>query len=81
MEAPFPLSLLPFKFTKVSIGVTCVVVLVFVFFLATVLVTDEAEVVAEVDDAEVDAAEVAEVDDAEVGSGVDSGVAGMASDN
>ena len=59
-----------------SISVTCVVVLVFAFFLATVLVTDEAEVVAEVDDAE-----VAEVDDAEVGSGVDVGVARMASDN
>ena len=76
MEAPFPLSLLLFKFTEVSIGVTCVMVLVFAFFLATVLVTEEAEVVAEVDDAEVD-----EVDDTEVGFGVDVGVAGMASDN
>ena len=56
------------------------VVLVFAFFLATVLVTDEGEVVAEVDDPEVDAAEVAEVDDAEVGSSVDVDVAGMSSD-
>ena len=51
-------------------------VLVSAFFLAPVLVTDEAEVVAEVDDAEVDAAEVAEV-----GSGVDDSVAGMACDD